>query len=129
MEGIYPIFLNQDTIGQVQVLRQGLYYRFLCRCAYHCEDVCRIMIKCSDGESLSLGVMVPEGLDFTLDKKLPVKYFTSGEPVFYIHSKEPVKEEGIFAEIIPEEPFGYLSKLKDAFLIYRNGKVGAWIPK
>ena len=127
MEGKYPILQNGTETGQVQVIRQGLYYHFSCCCKYQGDAICRLMIHCAESE-FSLGIMVPEGDLFSLKKNIPIKQLPSGVPEFYIGSREVSAQAGVFAEISPEEPFEYLAKLKNAFLTYRNGKPGAWIP-
>ena len=42
---------------------------------------------------------------------------------------EEKKPEETFVPIIPEEPFSYLSRLKNAFLVKQAGKIGIILPK
>lgn len=126
MEETYPVFFCTEPVGKVQVIRQGLYYRFVCRCTLSGQVVCRLYVTCADRQE-SLGVVVPEGTGFGLDTKVAVKRIGQGEMAFAL---KPKREEipGIFVPISPEEPFAYLARLKDAYLQKRDGTLGAVIP-
>ena len=106
----------------MQVQRQGLYYRFICRCLLSGEVVCRLYVSCA-GQQENLGVVVPEGEGFGLDTRLPVKRFREGEPSFRLIPKHEMAA-GQFVPIIPEEPFAYLERLKTSFLVKKYGQIG-----
>ncbi len=118
MEGVYEIKLGDKPVGKAQVIREGLYYRFICRCRLEIDAVCRV---CA-GE-ISLGVLVPEGEDFVLDTRFPVKRLGEENLGFRVVPNRPVLD-GRFIPIKPEEPFAYIERLKDAYLVRRNGQVG-----
>ena len=44
MEGIYDVMLADETVGTVEVTKQGLYYRFDCRCRLSGTVICRISL-------------------------------------------------------------------------------------
>ena len=125
MEGNYVVTFGNRQCGKVQVLRQGLYYRFICRCRIHADVLCRLRV-CCDGKQEELGVLAPVEGGFGLDRKIPVKHLGEGIPEFRLYAKgeEP---EGTFVPIIPEEPFSYITKLKEAYLVRRGGQVGILI--
>lgn len=126
LEGYYEVFFGRSAVGKVQVIRQGLYYRFICRCKLPGEGIYRLCVLCGERQT-NLGVVVPEGSGFGLDKVVPVKKLDQGKPEFFLAPRhEPVS--GLFVPISPEEPFYYIAKLKDAFLENRNGKLGVVIP-
>ena len=109
-------------MGKVQVTRQGLYYRFVCRCKCDGDMVCRLYVSCG-GKQENLGVVVPMGDGFGLDTRQPVKRFREGEPSFSLIPKhEP--SSGQFVPIIPEEPFAYIERLKTSFLVKKYGQIG-----
>lgn len=122
MEGNYEVYFGNDQTGKVQVIRQGLYYQFHCRCKLTGAVMCRLEVVCADRRE-NLGVLVPVDRGFGLDTRLPVKRFGEGRPRFHIIPKHD-KPEGLFIPIIPEEPFSYIERLKDGFLERRNGQVG-----
>lgn len=123
MEGNYEVTFGQQTVGKVQVLRQGLYYRFICRCRLTGDVVLRLAVLCGDRQE-NLGVVVPMGDGFGLDKKVPVKHLGEGEMKFYLVPRHD-RVLGKFVPIYPEEPFRYIARLKDAFLAKQNGQIGA----
>lgn len=126
MEAVYEVYLGSKAVGRVEVRREGLYYRFRCRCNLPEESVCRISVTCGDRQA-SLGVLVPEGGGFALTTRLPVKQLGEGEMRFQILPRhESVR--GKFVPISPEEPFAYLARLKEAFLARQGDCIGAVIP-
>ena len=122
MEGSYPILQGNESIGSAQIVRQGLYYCFDCHCDLCGEVVHRLTVTCG-GNTHNLGIPVPEGELFVLRTKLPVKQLGEGMP--QIRAQPMHKPMGAaFVPISPEEPFTYLSRLKDGFLEIRDGVPG-----
>ena len=118
MEGIHDIYLRDKVVGEAQVRREGLYYRIRCRCKLVEESLCRIKV-----DSVSLGVLIPDGDFFCLDTKLPVKRFENQNANFLIQPNRPVLA-GKFIPIKPEEPFSYIERLKNAYLARQDGQLG-----
>lgn len=127
MEGTYALCLGNDEIGKVQVERQGLYYRFTCRCQLHSEVICKVTVSCG-GHHENLGVLVPMGDTYGLTKKLPVKNLGTGTPEFWITPKH-TGVPGVYVDIYPEEPFRYIARLEKAYLEKRRGRLGIVIPE
>ena len=127
MVGDYDVYFCHQHSGRVQVQRQGLYYRFQCRCRLTGDVVCRLYVSCG-GKRENLGVVVPMDGGFGLDTRVPVKRFSAGEPEF---SLEPRQEAagGTYAPIIPEEPFSYIERLKTGFLVRKYGEAGVFFPE
>lgn len=122
LEGNYGVYFGNQPAGKVQVLRQGLYYRFICRCKLTGEVMCRLCVACG-GQRESLGVVVPMDGGFGLDTKLPAKRLGEGKPEFTLVPKHEVSQ-GTFVPIYPEEPFAYIERLKESYLTRKNGQVG-----
>ena len=131
MEGTYTVRFGNQDVGKVQVSREGLYYRFFCRCRISGDVVCRLAVVCGDKEEI-LGVVVPVEEGFGLEKKLPAKRLGEGTMEFFLITKgsAPIREtrkEGKFVPIYPEEPFAYIAQLKQAFFVRQNGQAGLLI--
>ena len=122
MEGMYTVRFGHADVGKVQVQRQGLYYRFICRCRMTGDVVCRLVVVCG-GRQENLGIVVPEGNGFGLDTTVPVKRLGEGEPEFSLVPRHEIAL-GTFVPISPEEPFAYISRLKDAYFERRYGQAG-----
>ena len=125
MEGNYEVKFGAEKVGKVQVLRQGLYFRFICHCKIPSDMVVKLVIRCG-GKSDNIGVLIPFDEDFQLDKKYPVKKFSQGTPEFYLAPRHDTVN-GKFVPIYPEEPFAYIARLKDAFLATQSGQVGVML--
>ncbi|MDO5152546.1 MAG: hypothetical protein Q4D50_04215 [Eubacteriales bacterium] len=122
MEGTYGVYFGNQLMGKVQVLRQGLYYRFICRCQLTGDVVCRLLVACGDKQE-SLGVVVPMDGGFGLDTLLPAKRLGQGKAEFLLLPKHDVPA-GKFVPICPEEPFAYIERLKESFLVRKGQQVG-----
>ena len=122
MEGNFDIFRGGEKIGKAQVKQEGLYYRFRCVCALTGEVIYRLTVTCGD-QTENLGILIPDGDVFRLEKKLPVSRFAGGEAVIRAVPGNPNKL-GLFAPVRPDEPFAYLSRLKNARMERRGETVG-----
>ncbi len=125
MVGTYEVRLDEETVGQAQVEKQGLYYRFSCRCRLAPGKLLRLTVRCGEKET-DLGVFVPMDGQFGVEKKLPCKQFGTGKPEFYIGSRKQRTETTapVFYPVYPEEPFAHIRRLKDAYLETKNGQMG-----
>lgn len=122
MDETYGVYFGKAQTGKVQVQRQGLYYRFICRCQLSGDVVCRLHVACGDKRE-SLGVVVPMEGGFGLDTKIPVKRLGEGKMEFLLIPKHELGTE-VFVPVYPEEPFSYIERLKDAYLARKGEQVG-----
>lgn len=122
MENCYEVFFGKELVGKVQLLREGLYYRVICRCEVSGKQIYRLFAQVG-AQKLNLGVLIPDGNGLYLSKKIPVKRFNCEIPVFTISSGCLVHQE-VFVPIRPEEPFLYIDRLKNSFLQTESGKIG-----
>lgn len=125
MEGVYDIYLGKEKVGKAQVRRVGLYYRFLCCCDLTGEVICRIMVRCGENVE-SLGVPIPSGDAFYLEKQLPVSHFRKKKISFFVEPRLTTVRDH-WVPVKPDEPFGYLKELKNAVLEVRDGVMGLQI--
>ena len=114
--------MGGEPVGQARVVRQGLYYCFSCRCRVSGEVICRVSVSCG-ARTENLGVLVPMGSEFGLEKKLAVKKLGRG-PLRFRAGPKHSEEMERFVPVRPEEPFAYISKLQNAFLEIRNEELG-----
>ena len=122
MEGTYAIEQGGQKIGQAQVTKQGLYYHFTCHCQLSGEVICRLTAVCGD-KTENLGVPVPEKGEFVLRKKVAVSHLGEGP----LHIRAIPKHAELterFIPLCPEEPFRYLTRLKNAYLERRGTQLG-----
>lgn len=121
MDGTYEVCRKDEVVGRCSVTREGLYYSFHCLCRVLDGEIHRLWICCGD-RTVDLGVLAPMQGGFGLRKKLPVKLFSGDEPKFYAQVREPGREK--FIPVYPEEPFSYLTRIKDSYFAQRDGKAG-----
>lgn len=125
MDGNYDIFRGGEKIGKAQIKKEGLYYRFRCCCGITGEVIYRLTATCG-GKTENLGILVPDGDTFCLEKKLPVSRFPKGELVIQAVPGNPDKT-GLFAPVKPDEPFRYLAELEAARMERRGEEIGVVI--
>ena len=121
MDGFFEVYQGNRIAGKVQLIPQGLYVRVICRCRIEGEQVYRLFAVSGDHRE-NLGVPVPEGDGFLLDKRIPAKRLAEG--VRFLLSAGAGELNGKFVPICPEEPFLYIDRLKTAFLESEQGKIG-----
>ena len=127
MQTDHPVMQGQTQVGRVQISRQGLYYQIVCFCRLSGDVMYRLWAE-TDGRRESLGILVPEGSSFGLRTRIPVKRIGDGNVSFFIEPKTP-KIKGKFVPLCPEEPFSYIARLKDAYLLEKDGMKGIVIPE
>ena len=122
MDGRYEVFQEGKAVGKVEVCREGLYYRFSCRCRPAGDGMMRLWMTCGEEET-DLGLCVPmEGVVGT-EKRISAKLCGPGEPQFCLYHKDDIFR-GRFIPLSPEEPFRYLHRLENAFLERRGRQIG-----
>ena len=126
LQTCFEVFSGKQPSGKVQVLRQGLYYQFHCRCRLSGSGMYRLFVRCGSREE-NLGIVVPMDGGFGLDTRIPVKRLGEGEMEFKLVPKHHEHPGERFAPIYPEEPFSYLSGLKDAYLARQGDQLGIMI--
>lgn len=122
MEGTYGVYFGTQLAGKVQVQRQGLYYRFTCRCRLTGEVMCRLRVT-SGGRRENLGVVVPMDGGFGLDTRLPAKNLGEGEIAFSLVPKHDIPTVAV-SPVYPEEPFSYIARFKREFLARQCQRMG-----
>ena len=122
MRDVYKIMLADQSIGTVIVKKEGLYYRFQCRCRLSGEIMYQLIVKCDETEC-NLGVFVPVENEFGIDTRLPIKKVGDGKFSFYAVARHP-DITGKFVPIRADEPFSYLGKIQNAHLDVQNGVLG-----
>ena len=125
MERSYAVTFRGKETGKVIVNRQGLYYHFHCRCMLIDDMIYRLTVTCGKIQE-NLGILIPKNGSFVLDTKLPAKKIGEGEMLFALKTKQENHTER-FIPIYPEEPFAYISRLKESFLMVQNGQLGICI--
>lgn len=120
LESCFAVYFGNQAVGKVRVTKQGLYYHFSCRCRIGAEIVCRLAVSCGEKRE-NLGIVVPVDGGFGLDTKIPIKRLEEGKMEFFLIPKHDVSD-GQAVRVYPEEPFAYISRLKDAYLVKQKGQ-------
>lgn len=122
MECSMDILLGSDVIGTAKVNREGLYYKFCCKCFLSGEVVFKIVAEC-DNKKANLGICVPKDGAFGLEKRIPVKQL--GEGCIAIRAVPNHGDlTGEFVPLRPEEPFTYLERLQKCHIERRGNVLG-----
>ena len=121
MEGTYDVLLGGQLMGTATVSKQGLYWLFACRCKLSGEVMYQLVLQL--GQSHVLGILVPEGDEFILRTRLPIKQLEQGTPRFLLKPRH-APMNGRFVPVDPGQPFAYLRRLERAHLCRKDGQVG-----
>lgn len=116
LEENYQVFYKGNSVGMVQVSREGLYSRLICKCRVSDSEIHRLY---ADEEKI--GVLMPERGGLELDTKLPARRLKPG--VLFSLDKNSVD----FIPIIDGVCFQYLHRLRTAKLSFRDGVPGLYL--
>jgi len=94
----YDITYNGAPVGTARMEKLGLYYLFSCRCRLPDQGLYRIHVI-SPQTREDLGICVPMGDVFGMDKKIAAKHLGEGIPAF-----ELVEKDWKPRDVIPELP-------------------------
>ncbi len=117
----YPIYLGEDDVGTALVNREGLYYRIKCTC--HLSGDVPLRITACAEHAVDLGLCILDGDLSGLEVRIPMKRLGEGKLQFFIKTQHKKLPENWFP-ISPEEPFHYIKRLKDAYLVVNDGSPG-----
>lgn len=118
----YDLLLEHKKVGTAHVQRQGLYFRFKCRCDFEAPGIYKIIVTGDTGE-INLGTCIPAGTYFSLETSLPVKAVGTGTLSFRVISPGRDADE-IFIPVSSDNPFPYIARLHSSRLAKRNGIAG-----
>ncbi len=121
MNDKYDITMANEVVGTATLTQEGLYWKICCQCELSGEVPYQVIAM--GDEEINLGLLVREKNDLCLTKRIPMKRFGNVQPSFVARPRTP-KTQRNFHPIVPEEPFSYIEKLKDAFLEEKNGQLG-----
>ena len=116
MQKFYDVTSEGQTVGKVELERDGLYLRLRCRCRVQDNEIHRLY---ADGEKI--GVLIPENGDLVLETKVAAKRLKEGSAF----SLDDIRRT--FIPIHPGEAFGHLGKLRLAKLAFREGEPGIFL--
>lgn len=114
---MYHIYMNGESVGKAIVEKEGLFYKITCACIVPDKDFYRIRVD--DGKtSRDLGICVPNGDEFVLTSRVPVKFLT-GETLSFTLVPRTAETA---VPVATGETFDYLDKLESARLQNTNGQ-------
>ena len=118
----YKLEQAGEVIGSVDVGREGLYLHFSCRCDL-CGEVMYQLFLCTGAETLCLGLLVPMDGRFGLEKRIAAGKIQPGPMSFVIRPRHAAMEAD-FYPVSSEDPFAYLRRLEQSYLIRREQSWG-----
>jgi hypothetical protein len=127
MIGIWDVFCRGKPVGTCRVTREGLYYRFSCRCA-GLEPKLYLLTASVGEQSHTLGTVVPEGDALRLETRVPVKRFSGSAPSFRLEEKG-CREQTRFVPLEEGRGVPCLDRLLECRLAVLDGRVGLLLPE
>lgn len=113
MEGTYEITYRGQTVGTVDVTREGLYCRIRARCRVSDKKIHRLY---AGGEKL--GVLMPDREELVLECRIPAKHLRTGSGFSLDENR------GEYIPIRQGTPFLRLDKIRMGKLDFRDGVPG-----
>ena len=122
----YDVCYGTLSVGKVEVIREGLYYRFICGCDRCGDEMLRLFVQ-QGGEKMDLGIGIPTGDRLNWDTRIAAKNLCDGKPRFYL-STRPKKKDTQFIPVHACAPFPAIVLLEEARFCVENGQPGVEIP-
>lgn len=114
----YDLYFGDTVVGKVYVSREGLYYCI--QCVAHPPVMDKYWLSAeSDGNSLIIGMCVPEGKTLRSFNRFGVNRLTQGE---YIFSLVTQKDQSNQIPIFADQPFLNLQDVESGMLYVQKGK-------
>ena len=111
----YPITFQNQTVGRAILSQYGLYYKIYCVCRFEQKQKYHIYVDSCD-RSLDLGICVPEGDRFVLNRLIPMKKLGQGS--FCFRATLAMDHFYPVSEALPIE------QLANSKLTFRDGVMG-----
>lgn len=113
MEETFDVTYCGQPVGTVELRREGLYIRIVCRCRVADGQIHRLY---TEGENL--GVLIPDRGELVLETKVAAKRIKPG-CAFDLDGKTDR-----FIPIRPGEAFAHLDMLRTGRMVIQNGEMG-----
>ena len=114
----YPLWFENKQIGDILVVKKGLYYRFECVCNMPVDFGYRIRVHCGT-KITDLGICIPENGYFVLRMQLPMKRIGDGEMQFFLENHR--QSNSALIPIFANKPFMEIENLENAKLVMKDG--------
>ena len=118
----YPITVAGKTWGTVQVEQKGLYLHIFCRCEISGDVMYQLLLRQQERVE-DLGVLVPQGGSYVLQKRIPAKPWAQESMTFSLKPRHE-RMAGQFIPIRADAPVACLAQLTRAVMAQREGQVG-----
>ena len=122
MSDSYDVFLSGEKVGVIAVRKNGLFYGFDCKCTLRKTAIYTVIACCGD-RNVNLGVLIPNGDVFCLQKQIPVKKLGEGNWSFSVEEKNKQNTMTFYA-VDENKPFRHIDKLVNAYWDCQNGQIG-----
>ena len=114
---LYQIIWNGHSVGTVEVLMEGMFYKFYCRCYLPQKGIYSVIV--TDGNnSCNLGICVPTGMEYVCVSRVIRNALNEKRLSFILKNND--EKSGI--PIATGKAFAYLDKINTARLHIANGQ-------
>ena len=110
----FELKIGNEVAGYVSVQYNGLYCHISCSCRLTGAVLYRL-IAVIDAETVNIGICVPKGNYFCVEKRLPAKMLRGKSVSFRLVPKHQDLENR-FIPIRADEPFAYITRLENSYL-------------
>lgn len=122
MEPIYDVYFENVCVGQVQIQKEGLYYRLYCLANAPGESMYRLIAH-GGRFSYDFGLCIPKENKIGILTRVPIKVFTENAVRFELKDYKE-KQNSVFIPLNAEKSFSHLDRLENAYLEHRDGIPG-----
>lgn len=113
---MYQIFDDETCVGSAEIQQEGLYYRICCNCKISVEGIHRIEV-CDGENTTDLGICVPQGDQFTLMSRIPIKKLNADNCRFSLvrQGQKQKKHNSREVPVVTGKPFPAIDELASGY--------------
>lgn len=115
----FELKIGNEVAGHVSVRYEGLYCHISCSCRLTGAVLYKLVAVVED-ETINIGVCIPKGKYFCVEKRIPAKILNGKAVSFHLVPKHQDLDSS-FIPIRADEPFAYITRLEKAYLANNDG--------
>ena len=116
----YQVQYYGRQVGTAEITQQGLYHQIACKLSLPYDAIYRVYVSGS-GKQLELGVCVPDGEYFVLNKRVPGKRLIGFGKLSVFVDDDKVSAAKNRIPVSNSEPFEQLHKLRNGRFQWDGG--------
>lgn len=120
LDKTYPVYLDKEQVGNINLRKIGLYYNVDCKCSLPGNRIFRLFAQCGDWKC-KIGIPAPEGTCYALRTNVRFGEVPVDDLRFFVATDEVHSDQQRIL-ICEDKPCFHMDQLEDMVYDNYNGK-------